>query len=54
MNITSKQWQLILGTVGAACAYLLIQDPPLPYPFPLIIGLVAVIVAYLRPKGSDE
>ena len=54
MNITSKQWQLILGTVGAGVAFLLVQDPPLPYPWPLVLGLIAVIVAYLRPKGSDE
>jgi hypothetical protein len=54
VSITEKQWQTLLGVIGVVTALLLAQtDVPLDPAIKLTLVIVAGVVAYLRPKGTD-
>ena len=53
-RLSNRQWRILLGAVSAGCAFLLIQDPPLPQPWPMVLGLIVVIATYIKaPTDVD-
>ena len=53
--MTAKQSQTLLGVIGVVTALLLAQtDVPLDPTVKLALVIVAGVVAYLRPKGSED
>ena len=52
---TAKEWQTILGVIGVVTAIVLAQDDvPLDPLVKLTLVVIAGVVAFLRPKGSDS